>query len=172
MSPLFALSFWATALTTLACYAWWSRFRVWTLRQDLFAIRDEAWDAMRARGMLDDPSHRELRESVNAMIRFAPDLTLFTVWRILVTNLTPAKPPLTAVPSEICAFHDRVCVRLVRYLLFESLAGWVLVFVSLVFRLFTLTRAWMTRKVASIFDSPDLRMFAARPRPGYTSPGF
>ena len=79
MSPLLALSFWSTALAALVCYARWSRFRVWVLRQDLFALRDEAWDVMRAGGARNHPAHREFREGVNAMIRFAPDLTLFTV---------------------------------------------------------------------------------------------
>src|SRR6266446_6459148 len=101
MSAEFRLLFWCSALALLVCYAWWSRFRVWVLRQDLFAIRDVVWDAMRAQGMLEDPAHREFREGINAMIRFAPDLTFFTVWRILVTNLTPSSTEETTATAEI-----------------------------------------------------------------------
>ena len=67
------------------------------------------------------------------------------------------------MPAEIQVFHDRVCVRVARYLLFESFAGWALVSVALVFRMFALTRDWLTRKVASIFDSPDLRIQGPEP---------
>jgi hypothetical protein len=171
MSPLFALSLWSTSLVVLVCYAWWSRFRVWVLRQDLFAIRDEAWDAMRAKGMLDDPAHREFREHVNAMIRFAPDLTFLTFCRLVMTNRAPAIKSKADIPAEIRAFRNRVFLLLARYLLFGSLTAWVLVSVALVFQMFSLTNDWMTRTVARIFDSPDLSEFA-RTRPGRTAPGF
>ena len=164
MSAEFRLLFWCSALALLVCYAWWSRFRVWVLRQDLFAIRDVVWDAMRAQGMLEDPAHREFREGINAMIRFAPDLTFFTVWRILVTNLTPSSTEETTATAEILWGRRMTFVRLVRYLLFESIVGLIVVALALVFRMFALTRDWFTRKIQSIFDSSELREIS---RSGY-----
>ena len=157
MSPELRLASWCSLLALLICYAWWSRFRVWVLRQDLFAIRDDAWDAMRAKGSLDDPAHREFRASINGMIRFAPDLTLFTVWRILVTDSAPESTGAVEVPNEIALARHEASARLARYLLFESIIGLALVATAIIFHMLTQTRRWLLRKVLYIFDSPLLR---------------
>src|SRR4051794_29632881 len=112
MSPETRLSFWCTALALLVCYAWWSRFRVWLLRQDLFAIRDEVWDRMRAAGALDHPSHRQFRDGINSMIRFAPDLSLFTVWRMLLTNVAPASEVAAPIHEAVKWGRHETFVRL------------------------------------------------------------
>ena len=46
-------------------------------RQDLFAVRNLLWDRMRECGQLDAPAHRQLRETINTLIRYAPVMNLF-----------------------------------------------------------------------------------------------
>ncbi|MBP6130888.1 hypothetical protein [Thauera sp.] len=41
-----------------------------TVRQEMFAIRDKAFDDARANGLLDTPEHRVLREFINSSIRW------------------------------------------------------------------------------------------------------
>ena len=64
-------------------FAWWTRLRIWMLRQELFAIRDGLWDRMHEMNMLDDPYYRMCRDVLNSMIRSAPALSWLTFWVVL-----------------------------------------------------------------------------------------
>ncbi len=67
-------------------YAWWCRFRAWILRARLFQIRDQLWDAMRAKKMLDDPTHIMMREVINSLISTASTLNWLSFLFIMITN--------------------------------------------------------------------------------------
>jgi hypothetical protein len=55
----------------------WRTYRVDTLRQTLFALRDELFDcADNDLVSFEDPAYRILRERINSIIRFAHELTL------------------------------------------------------------------------------------------------
>jgi hypothetical protein len=139
MTPIVEMLIWSGVLTALVCYAWWARIRVWALRQDLLAIRDEAASIMGNKGMLDDVHHLELREAIDAIIRSAPDLTLFTAETILVTHTSAVRESDAPVPPEIAAFSGQVGARLAHYLLFESITGWTVVSTASLIRMFATT---------------------------------
>jgi hypothetical protein len=78
MTPYIVLAAGVLLLGAISTYCWWIYFRVWVFRQDIFEIRDRLWDLANSRGILDDPRHREARETLNAIIRFAPRFSLAT----------------------------------------------------------------------------------------------
>jgi hypothetical protein len=59
----------------------WRTYRLDTIRQKLFALRDELFDCA-DRGMIafEHPAYRIVRERINGMIRFAHELTLTQLW--------------------------------------------------------------------------------------------
>lgn len=67
-------------VASLVVLAWsvrvYHRAALAAFRQDLFAIRNRLWSEMRAAGRLDDPDHREARDRINTMIRFAPGFNI------------------------------------------------------------------------------------------------
>lgn len=65
-----------------AVTSWWC--------EELFHVRNKLWDEMRARGRLDSPAHRDIRERINGLIRVAPQLN---VWMLRLA----AKVPPTGV---------------------------------------------------------------------------
>jgi hypothetical protein len=127
MWPEIQLVFFVTLLSFVLTYAWWVRFRVWMLREDLFAIRDGLWDAMREQGTLDDPEHRRVRDEINNLIRIAPLFSVWTVISIAIETMLEkgnfdfltqrCDSPIVQKARE--AFIRRVS----RYLLFEALSG-------------------------------------------------
>lgn len=157
MNPGIQVILGTTLIAAGVGYAWWTRLRVWMLRQDLFAIRDALWDSMRAKGELDDPAHRECREGINAMIRLAPYLSLISVWRILAIGIHARMSPMEAdIPTEVEEARNRVFIRIARYLLYWTLMGWVAVMILSTFRSLRLANAWLTRKVEALFDSQEI----------------
>src|SRR5438128_141697 len=116
----------ATLLSAVLSYAWWIRFRVWMLRQDLFMHRDRLWDSMRAEGRLDDPEHRRVRDDINALIRIAPLLSIWTIIRIFIEGPQTDRPEQGAAGDLPHRTLEEAVLRVSRYLLFETLSGWVL----------------------------------------------
>lgn len=158
MNPDWRIVLGTASLSAIVSYVWWSRFRVWALRQDLFAIRDELWDRMRASGRLDDPGHRRFRHALNAMIRLAPDLTLLTVWRMVVSRseiLERSVEVGQGIPlaKEVRHAREQAAARVVNYLLFQSISGLTLVAVARGFRFLSQNVDWLSRKIQALFDS-------------------
>lgn len=145
-------------LSLVITYAWWIHLRVWFFRQDLFAIRDELWDAVRAKGALDDPAHRDLRDAINSLIRIAPFLSLLTVIKILVDK-TEIKPVLAENLnlSEITDAREKVFRRVVRFLLFETFSGWYVVAGAYVFGIAKWLRVSLKRRVEWLVDSREFQ---------------
>src|SRR5437016_4841231 len=100
MNAHLQLATWAFILSLAITYAWWVRFRVWILREDLFEIREDLWHAMRNSGRLDDAAYRETRSSINALIRMAPWLSLAMMFRILSGGVKVERPR-TDLPPEV-----------------------------------------------------------------------
>ena len=112
-------------LSSMVSYAWWVRFRVWMLRQDLFEIRDQLWIEMVEAGLVDHPDHRQLREVLNGAIRFAPRFSVFSVARILDRNPRVAFIPNKESPEAVKQAFGRLMTCLGTYLIFHTMAGWV-----------------------------------------------
>lgn len=112
-----------TTLSAILTYAWWTRFRVWKLRQDLFAIRDDLWDAMRCRGELDNTHHRETRRVINALVRIAPLLSIFTLLRFKLQDHSPTPPLPQDCPTAVVEARNLFMDRVSRYLFRETLSG-------------------------------------------------
>lgn len=112
-------------MSCVITYAVWLRFRVWRFRQDLFSIRDRMWAEMLADGTLDDPSHRQLRDAINALIRLAPYVSLMTMLNILITRqevFTATLVRRNDLPAVLEA-RRQVVVRTAKYLLLETISG-------------------------------------------------
>lgn len=104
-------------------YAWWCRFRIWVLRQDLFEIRDRLWDDARKGGFLGHPAHREARDAINAMIRFCPRLSL-PVWRELnVISKGRKRVARSGLVPAVDQAMMRVAHRITRFVFLESAYG-------------------------------------------------
>ncbi|MGO9468808.1 MAG: hypothetical protein ACLQIB_16875 [Isosphaeraceae bacterium] len=144
MRPETQLIVFTMLLSLTLSYAWWIKFRVWMLRQDLFLIRDRLWDTMRSLGELDDPGHRQVRDHINAAIRLAPLFTVWTVIRIAIEG--PQSRPLSEKPirNEAQEALDKAVLRISRYLLFETLSG--LLFFSVAS--LVVVRVWLPMRVA------------------------
>lgn len=163
MTPEIQIILGSVLISGAITYAWWVRFRVWMLRQDLFTIRDELWDEMRSRHMLDDPAHRQLRDGVNAFIRVAPILSIFTILRTLAEGVKANVLNLAEPADEaIKAARSKVVARVSRYILFESLTGLILVLIAVIACAFILiplrsARNYFTRLVGWVVDSKEMK---------------
>lgn len=123
MRPEIQLVLFATLLSFTLTYAWWIRFRVWMLREDLFDIRDTLWDTMQAAGQLDDPEHRRVRDEINALIRVAPLISMGTVIRGLfeAENWDPIEPCCVCPPVQQA--RGESLRRVSQYVLFQTILG-------------------------------------------------
>ncbi len=159
MEPIFGVIIGSLICSFGITYFWWVKFRVWRLREDLFVIRDELWDRARAEGNLDHESHRQFRDVINSLIRITPVLTFFTFFRIILVSDSSQEIPMINQLTEVEEARRKVITRLVRYLLRETLAGFLASIAISVFCYWILIPT--TRSVASI-DSLLRRFLASK----------
>src|SRR4051812_41746641 len=95
MNPHIQLFLAILGLSAVFTYVWWMKFRVWRFREDLFLIRDTIWDRAREANELHLEAYREFREGINAVIRLAPMLSIFTLLH-LIFALEPRMKPILA----------------------------------------------------------------------------
>lgn len=114
----------ATLIGAAIAYIMWVDLRVIEFREDLFLIRDELWDRMRERGELDLEDHQTARRCINSTIRFAPRLSLTSVFSALGNGVQRTSNPIE--DEEIQEYMDRVVLRSKRYIFDHSLMGWIL----------------------------------------------
>jgi hypothetical protein len=150
-------------LSLLITYAWWVRVRVWVLRQDLFAIRDDLWDAMRANDQLTNPAYRDLRDGANSLIRLAPFLSVWTIARTILSR-DDFRQLLVRDPHIVELDLARLAIlrRIVRYLLFESLSGLVILAVTGVFGLSGMVVRRLQQRLGWLIDSKELQTLDQR----------
>src|SRR5208337_596404 len=129
MRPEIQVVVFSVLLSSALCYAWWVRFRVWMLRQDIFNIRDELWDSMRLSGELDDPSHREMRDALNALIRLAPLLSVLTILEVLTDETYAAVLTRKDLGVAVQNARHLTVIRVTRYVFFETFSGLLAVIV-------------------------------------------
>jgi len=139
MSPGSLLIIGCLLLSLIVTYAAWVRIRVWFLRQDLLVIREDLREAMRIEGQLNYPAYREFLVGIDALIEGAPALSAGVVGRgvrlstassasilgeeaeaFMESFLSPEPAPLLVRRANVL-----VAVRLFKYLVFETLTGWV-----------------------------------------------
>ncbi|HZL37153.1 MAG TPA: hypothetical protein VFC78_17670 [Tepidisphaeraceae bacterium] len=162
MKPEIELIIWTALLSVVIAYAWFVHFRVWALRQDLFEIRDCLWDEMRQIQSLDDRSHQELRNSINAMIRFAPWLSFISLWRVLFGGTTQSIRPADDVPEPIMRMRAAVLERIVRYLLRETITGLLFSLTANIYRSKRLVEGQISRWVGRLIESKEIRQIDPR----------
>jgi hypothetical protein len=158
MNPFLRISLACFGISLVVTYLWWVKIRVWRLRQDLFVIRDELWDAMRIDGSFSDPEYREFREGMNAVIRLAPVLSILTVIGI-VLNRDEFRPfgSHIARKAPIAKARALAFSRITTYLLFETLTGLVIVGLALVFGLSMAFKKALSRRIEWLIDSRELQ---------------
>lgn len=162
MRPAVELLLACAGLSLSISYLWWVWWRVWVFRQDLFQIRDQLWDGMRAQGALDDPAYRECRRDINAMIRLAPVLSLFTFLKLVeIVEADPAgrAPNVSAAVREARA---AVFFRVFRFLFLESLSGLVVTGLAVAFGLNDMLNKYFLTFMERFFDSKGVQAFARR----------
>jgi hypothetical protein len=162
MAPELELIFFSILLSAVLSYAWWIRFRVWMLRQDLFVIRDRLWDSTRSEGGLDDPEHRRVRDSINALIRIAPLLSLWTIVRIFIEGPESKERARPLTGSRANEALEQAVTRVSCYLLFQTISGLILLtimtLISFRVRLpISLTRQKFDSLLGRILDSVQIR---------------
>lgn len=155
MNPSIRIVFYASSISSLITYCWWVHFRVWLLRQDLFRIRDALWDEMRRSGQLEHPSHTNLRDGINAVIRLAPYLSMRTIAKFLVTGVEPSRH-ITQL-KLVKEANDEALMRILRYLFLETLTGLICTGAALAFLSPSLAKKQISEWVSRVFDSSDIR---------------
>jgi hypothetical protein len=148
MAPEIQLILFSTLLSLAIAYAWWVKFRVWMLREDLFAIRDRLWDKMSEDGQLDDPGHRHVRNEINALIRIAPLFSVLTVFSIVLEGAQFDLIQQGPFSGSVQKARDEVVQRITRYLLLHTLFG-LIVFVLIVFAFIILVRVRYPLRMAT-----------------------
>ena len=124
---------------------------------------------MRAAGTLNDPAYRECRRDINAMIRLAPILSVFTFLRLFeVASSSDAHRQQQETLPPIAAARRTVFYRTFQFLFLESLTGLVVCMVAACFGLTELLKNLCLKVIERLFDSPEIqaigRSFATRGR--------
>ncbi len=116
-------------------YAWWVKVRVYRLRDDLFAIRDNLFDEAASLDAFEDEGYRATRATINACIQAAGTLSIpmLVCAYVDASELPPFQRPRSdnekldaAIGPAMDAFHNRV----MRYVVYETGWGRVLWLVS------------------------------------------
>jgi len=132
----------------------WRDYRIDALRERLFALRGElfAYAESQGRDFFREPAYRQLRETMNGMIRFSHKLTfsrlvlsilifkffpvptddIVTAWLKVVSKLKSEE-----IREQLLNFHWRIFILVARHLVNGSLILWLVVIVvgaSLVIR--------------------------------------
>jgi hypothetical protein len=162
MSPESRFLIGCFGISVVITYLCWVRFRVWSLRQDLFEIRDNLWDRMESEGRLDDPAHRELRDAINSLIRIAHFLSPLTILRILL-NREKFSPLLALRENDELLKQTRaqVFVRVARYILLESASGWLVAVLAAAFGMYSAISNALTRRIEWLVDSQEFQTLDA-----------
>jgi hypothetical protein len=155
MSAQIAVILASAGLSLVVSYAWWTKVRVWILRQRLFTVRDELWDTMREKGLLDSPAHVRVREGINALIHLAPAFSFVVMAKILSDGVRQ-KPPVTERIQVAEEALQEAIVTVANYLFYSTLSGLIL---AVIFRTFDLIgpafgqiKTWIDR----IAESEDI----------------
>lgn len=160
MGPAVQLIFFSILLSATISYALWVRWRVWILRQDLFAIRDRLWDSMYAKRALADPDYMACRHDINGMIKVAPALSLFSFLKFLDMGVHEHDPQVSQgehLPDEVVAARRAVFIRVAKFMLFESLAGLSIAGIALLFGFSGVLRKFLVSRIQKFFDSREIR---------------
>jgi hypothetical protein len=109
-------------------YGLWGIVRVIRLRQDIFDKRDALFDVATELGAHDDPAYQEAREHLNSLAHLAKVIS----WQVVFNADVPKRKdaPLRAqnpkMQEAIDSVFDWSAYRIFRYLLKETLTGWVI----------------------------------------------
>lgn len=133
IDPYVQLAFGVFLLSLTASYVVWCRFRVMIIRQDLFEIRGDLWEAAFELDCLKDDAYQQARVSLNAMIRSAHNMSLpvllFAVLKFDDRKLDDI--PKSSNPDMQKAIEDAARLSseaLLRYVInCRPLSGWLLV---------------------------------------------
>jgi len=120
-----------TLISVGLTYALWVKMRVLALRQDIFDARDWLFDRARDLNAFDDPGYRACREYLNAICRHADDLS-WSAFGYVCSN-EEWKSDHKWIPdssnADVKAAVDNAveysAKRVLRYLQYETLTGWV-----------------------------------------------
>lgn len=143
ISDLALLSLAALGVGSAISYAWWSKLRVIGLREDIYAIRDELWDAARRSHAFDNEEYQATREVLHSCIQGAALISLPVILVnvfVIARHIKSPNPPREPSPSElpegsieraIATATAKVTTRIVRYIIFDRFFSGGLLFLAI-----------------------------------------
>jgi hypothetical protein len=156
MDPYLQMTIGYVGLSLILVYSIWVPLRVWHYRQDLFEIRDRMWDEMRQLGAIDDAAHKEVRTTINGLIRCAPALSLLLVCYLAQTR--KSAPAAVDIPEPVRQALSEVRQRTQRFVVWESLFAWFLILLMSPL-LFILVPMRITKKMLAAAMEPLNTLF-------------
>jgi hypothetical protein len=154
MNPVAQLIIGCLVLSAGVSYMLWLWVRIWWLREDLFQIRDDLWDAMYAKGQLDHPTHRAARLRINGVIRAAYLLGPITVTIMAASNLRDSGNDwLDDAPPEVLEAVTKVTGRLGKYIAYQNLTGLSIAAVATVLSFQKVTRDVIARWIRRLIGA-------------------
>lgn len=122
-------------VTSAIAYAWWADARVTFLREEMFCERDRLWDIAYELDGLNDPAYQAARKHLNAIVATAGTLSARTL-RLFeslpdrpIERCQSQNPQLQAAIDDT---RDRSIRHIMRYIVFYSVSGWLLLAQSIV----------------------------------------
>ena len=142
-------------------YAWWTKVRVICLRQDIFDIRDELFDAALDLNGLGDPAYRQARERLNFAAKIADVFSLPLVTAVRSMNAPPQQEFCSSNRKLQEAINHAIAScsqRIVDYLYFETfcgMCGWMT------------SKVWKTNKPSPEQTGESVSQWVSSPSPEF-----
>lgn len=120
-------------LCLLIAHHRWEEIRLFLLRQKLFAIRDQLWEAAREQEGFDDPGYIEARERLNVLISSVHRLSI-PVLVYSVNRVPPAEQEIARsdLKPHIEVAYKEMGVAVFEYLILHTIMGVSLLAISFV----------------------------------------
>lgn len=160
MNAQLSLMFWSTLLSLIITYWWWTKFRVWMFRQDLFEIRDGLWLQMHRLGRLDDPAYQETRDALNSIIRIAPSVSFLVIICVLFSGAEKSHGDFPQILEPVEDARNKLIDRAMRFAFKETLLGLAILGVSWICRIHWIVLSQFAKWMARFVDSEDVRRMA------------
>ena len=107
-------------------YLWWVKAREMRLRQDIFVIRDDLFDAAVDNDWLDDPCYRAFRTYLNSLLAFAHHLSVPALIHLSELPLPDEPFPESGnkrIQKAVQKATQDVSARVIRFVRFETAIG-------------------------------------------------
>jgi hypothetical protein len=153
-------------------------FRVDWLRDELFALRDELFDFAVSADLINEPSYRQLRNTMNAMIRYSHKISLVRLILVVVLERLIIPPERRINPiyewevslsklfpdhrKELLVFHRRMGALVMRFIAGGIIANPVHLLLLMAVFIYTGCRSVHQGYSALLRTPPGMRLIEAQ----------